>query len=779
MLKPMQRSQDRLVKNICGVGRCGPAWVLAAALCLTHVLEARADANEGYNPRVCVGLYAWVQNRAQKGTNLWKDLDAVLGEVREAGFRAVEGFLQDFFGSDERAERARQLLAKHKIVLAGAYTGGKLYEEAAGRKTVAAIVEMARRTKPFPNIFIDINPDPLPGGKKKTDKQLATQVRLLNQLGKKLSEIGIELVIHQHAPEIHHGAREHRYNVAHVDPAVVGFCIDTHWFYRGGEDPLALTKETGRKIKAVHLRNSKDGIWTESFGPGDVDYAAIAKYLREIEFAGWLSLELAVEKGTKVTRSIAENHRLGREYLESVFLDKASTGRSRFGGWKAQRTTPIGWFYTDRIDGRWWLIDPDGYPFVSKGVCHVSYVADHCPALGYTPYGRATEKKYGSINKFAAAAAKRLQDWGYNTVGAWSNGELFEQDMPYTVILGLAAKAGASWQHGGFPDVFSDSFRRKVEAEAEAHCAPRAGDPYLLGYFTDNELWWGSDPRGMQTLLECFLAMPADAAGKKAAVDFLLKKYKDVAALDQAWDSQFGSREKLLRTTKRRLSLNAAGKADAADFLQLVARQYFQVCRDAIRQYDPYHLILGCRFAGPPPPEVLAALKVAGKLNVLESYVDMADEIDHFWFERGGAENLLKSARGLVDVLSVNYYGLVPDKDLLDRAHQLSEAPILVSEFGFKAMDSGLPNTKGAGLPVATQADRARSFTSYVSALLTLPYAVGYHWFEHADEPAQGRFDGENCNYGLVNIRDEPWELLVKKMTEVNESIEARHAGAE
>ncbi len=282
-----------------------------------------------YNPRVAVGLYAWVQHRGSEGTNLWDDLDAVLGEVRAAGFRAVEGFLRDFFGSDERTERTRQLLAKHKIVLAGAYTGGKLYEEAAGQKTIESIVTMARRTRLFPNIFIDVNPDPLPGGKKKSDQQLATQVRMLNLLGKRLAELGIQLVIHQHAPEIHHGAREHRYNVAHVDPSVVGFCIDTHWFYRGGADVLALTKETGEKIKAVHLRNSKDGVWTESFGPGDVDYVAIARYLRQIGFDGWLTLELAVEKRTKVTRSIAENHRLGRVYLESVFLDKPGAATDR------------------------------------------------------------------------------------------------------------------------------------------------------------------------------------------------------------------------------------------------------------------------------------------------------------------------------------------------------------------------------------------------------------------------------------------------------------------
>ena len=108
----------------------------------------------------------------------------------------------------------------------------------------------------------------------------------------------------------------------------MGFCLDTHWVFRGGQDPLTFVKEAGPKIKAFHLRNSKNGIWTESFGPGDVDYKAIAGYLRKNGFTGWLVLELAAEGKTKITRPLVENTRLGREYLQSVFLTPERPGGS-------------------------------------------------------------------------------------------------------------------------------------------------------------------------------------------------------------------------------------------------------------------------------------------------------------------------------------------------------------------------------------------------------------------------------------------------------------------
>ena len=87
----------------------------------------------------------------------------------------------------------------------------------------------------------------------------------------------------------------------------------------------------------------------------------------------------------------------------------------------------------------------------------------------------------------------------------------------------------------------------------------------------------------------------------------------------------------------------------------------------------------------------------------------------------------------------------------------------MITEFSFKAMDSGLPNTRGAGAPVETQEDRAYHFEQYVTEFMRLPYAVGFHWFEYADEPAEGRFDGENSNYGLVNIKDERGRYLPKR----------------
>jgi hypothetical protein len=413
------------------------------------------------------------------------------------------------------------------------------------------------------------------------------------------------------------------------------------------------------------------------------------------------------------------------------------TDRDCYGGWTNLRFESTGFFRVCERDGVWWLVTPQGSAFLSKGVNNVSFRADHAPKLGYSPYQRAVENKYGSQDAWAEAVVNRLRGWGFNTLGSWSSPSTFKRNMPYTVNLNLATRVGADWLKGAVGDFFSEDFAEKMEATCQQLCRPYSSDPWLLGYFTDNELRWGADWRGKLSLLEEYLRLPEAAAGRKAVLEFLKQRYTDVATLNRAWGTNITSWDEL--SGREETSGNAA-QEDQAAWQEIVARRYFAICNKAIHKADPNHLILGCRFAGQAPAPVLRGLK------------------------------------DYVDVVSFNNYGQTAPVVALQDIHRLTGWPVMLTEFSFKAMDSGLPNTRGAGRPVATQKDRADGFTLYVHGLIDLPFMVGFHWFEHADEPKEGRFDGENSNYGLVTIDDRPWDILTQSMTQVNEGLEARHA---
>ncbi|MGH8527560.1 MAG: hypothetical protein ACREXY_26120, partial [Gammaproteobacteria bacterium] len=98
----------------------------------------------------------------------------------------------------------------------------------------------------------------------------------------------------------------------------------------------------------------------------------------------------------------------------------------------------------------------------------------------------------------------------------------------------------------------------------------------------------------------------------------------------------------------------------------------------------------------------------------------------------------------------------------LETLYRLSGKPILIGEFYMAAKEnrSGNKNTRGVYPVVATQKERAAGFRNTIHALLKTPYVIGADWFQYSDEPTHGRYDGENFNFGLVDIHDRPYEAL-------------------
>ncbi len=402
---------------------------------------------------------------------------------------------------------------------------------------------------------------------------------------------------------------------------------------------------------------------------------------------------------------------------------------TRWGGIADGSFKPSGFFHVGERDGVYWLVDPDGGRFLSKGVDTVSFDQDKIKNSERVPYAEACLKKYGGVDAWRKAAANRLANWGFNTVGSWSDDAVATAGAtPLAVTPNLDLGMSFAWQRNDrhpneppqdFPDVFDPGFDAHVRRRAHELCAERSDDQRIIGWFIDNELRWGADWRGTGDLLTLFRNLSAKTPGRVAAKDWLRK-----------------------RRRRHGRPAPAPSTADGEVFAGVVADRYFALTVGAITAADPNHLVLGCRFAIPPPPAVIAA---AGR---------------H------------------LDVISFNCYG--PDANGALKAYAPTGKPCLIGEFSFRATDSGLPNTNGAGPIVPTQADRAAAFRHYVTAALKSRVLVGYHWFEHADQPVEGRFDGENSNFGTVTIQDRVYEELTRTMTVVNAKAEELHAaGAE
>jgi hypothetical protein len=444
--------------------------------------------------------------------------------------------------------------------------------------------------------------------------------------------------------------------------------------------------------------------------------------------------------------------------------------RDKWGGWaQGPRRKATGWFRTEKIDGKWWLVTPDGTLFLSVGVDCVgtwsrtfvtgretwfswlpdretdpykrcfSYQknahsgADIIDGKGWTFgfYAANLMRKYGTTWEadWREHAYARLQSWGFNTIANWSQHDVLDHaTMPYVVSASISGvrpieKGTGYWSK--MIDVFAPEFPQRVRAALQGVGRAHGHKPLCIGYFVDNELSWNG-------IRNSILESPPDQPCRIALIDQLRASYGTIEKLNTAWNSHARNWDQLGSPHPR----NDASSKDLDHFLYRFAKCYFETVKTALHGVAPHQLYLGCRFAGRPPRPV----------------------------ERAAAQ--------VLDVISYNlYFNRIP-QDQWVGDDDLGK-PLIIGEFHFGALDRGMFHT---GL-VATQSqqERADSYARYLRSVADHPAFVGCHWFQYVDEPSTGRwFDGENYNIGFVDITDTPYPEMIESAKTVHDTIYQR-----
>lgn len=285
----------------------------ASALWAPAVRSA-VEALQLVPPLVGSQLYGWGQYYQREGKNLDAHLNEVLSALRDGGYDYAEGTL-DLTTPDQNARFAERLKAKG-LQPVSLYSGGALHVLGKASETAERIARASAVAAQAGFGIINVNPDPL--GRPKTDNELVIQAEALTELGTELTKLGLKLGIHHHTPELAEKGREFHSNFQKCPPDRVGFCYDVHWVYRGGISPSECLPQYGSRLVSWHLRQSREQIWWEDLDSGDLDYPLIARYAREHQLPAFYTVELALESGTKITRSVVENHRRSREYVKRV-----------------------------------------------------------------------------------------------------------------------------------------------------------------------------------------------------------------------------------------------------------------------------------------------------------------------------------------------------------------------------------------------------------------------------------------------------------------------------
>jgi inosose dehydratase len=270
------------------------------AAVLSPVLARSATAAQNATLHVACNAYSWSVFYQRQGRNFDQSLDEGLAEVAASGLNGFEPSFADV----AQVERLAPLLKKHGLEMRSFYVNSLLHEADRADESIRQILTVAPRAKEAGARIVVTNPNPLAGGgaQDKNDEQLKVQAAALNRLGAELKKLGLTLAYHNHDMELRQAAREFHHMMLGTDPANVTLCLDAHWVYRGaGNSQVALfdvVKLYGKRISELHLRQSQGGVWTEAFGPGDIDYRALAEMLRQASVRPHVVLEQAIETGS-------------------------------------------------------------------------------------------------------------------------------------------------------------------------------------------------------------------------------------------------------------------------------------------------------------------------------------------------------------------------------------------------------------------------------------------------------------------------------------------------
>ncbi len=350
------------------------------------------------------------------------------------------------------------------------------------------------------------------------------------------------------------------------------------------------------------------------------------------------------------------------------------------------RGTATGYFHTEILGGRTFIIDPLGYPYFAVGMNTVE--------LGASETQRAASlAKYGTAENFYDTVSKELRDLGINTVwsGDWQqmmNTERVNTVVNVSLVSGYMASlkltnsnSSVKFKHNNTMNVFDPDFITFSNRKAVTTVGDYANDPRILGWTTDNEI--PASDNMLYEYLTVDASAPENAFSYAAAWTFLRA-----------------------RTGKANPAADDITEALSEEFKAFVYDRYYHVATGALEEAGAKQMYLGNR--------------------IHSSNKD--------------SEGYLRAASQYVDVLTVNLYGgPEPPIDTVEYMYKYSGKPILVTEFYAKAQDAndmnGIPlmNQTNAGWVVETQEDRAAHYENYVLLLLESRCCVGWTWYRFRD----------------------------------------------
>ncbi|MCW3114343.1 MAG: sugar phosphate isomerase/epimerase [Segetibacter sp.] len=287
---------------------------LSGGLMVSNIINASVLDLEFLANKIPVYAHLWVYaSRYPPNWDCTPILDEVFSDLKYSGIQGVE-LMEIILKTDGSVTRLKELIQKYSLPVVGTSYNANMWMRSKHSEILEDIELVTERLHAVGGTMMGITVGD--ARRKKTEEELDAQAEILKKILVTCKKNKIQPNLHNHTFEVVDNMHDLKGTIARVPELRLG--PDLNWLVRGGVDPVSFIKTYGHKMVYMHIRDQDaDGKWTEAVGEGVMNFPAIARALKDINYKGKAAIELAFDK--PAVNPVREDWKKSRQYVKKVF----------------------------------------------------------------------------------------------------------------------------------------------------------------------------------------------------------------------------------------------------------------------------------------------------------------------------------------------------------------------------------------------------------------------------------------------------------------------------
>jgi len=253
-----------------------------------------------------------------------KDEQAII-DIADLGFKGIQLRDNSYPVYKDNPAVLKEKIDAAKLNLVMFSSGNVEIDPEKETATIEQHVNHAKFVKALGGTSIQLTNSLRKKGELPTEAQLIRLAEVMNEIGKRTKEIGIQTTYHNHMNQFGETPEEVDILVKHMNPAYARLLLDVAHYFQGGGNPAEAVLKYKDVIHSFHIKDVETPIKGQESNPksykfvelgqGKVNLEEVFKNIEKIKFNGWAIVEL--DAVPDKSRSPKECGEISKNFLSS------------------------------------------------------------------------------------------------------------------------------------------------------------------------------------------------------------------------------------------------------------------------------------------------------------------------------------------------------------------------------------------------------------------------------------------------------------------------------